>query len=306
MPARSTGDATTGRDDPDTCPPGKLPPMTHDPTHEGANSDAAAAGPPPWTVHGLATLTGVSVRTLHHYDHVGLLPPARVDANGYRRYGRAELARLQQVLFFRELGFPLARIRQLLDDPGLDAAAAYRDHRRLLVARRERLDGLIAALDRELGHAAPDPGRTTGGTTMTTDESHADPFGRYDDDALDALREEARQRWGETDGWRDHEARAATLTPGRTAEGQRRMNAALRRVVAHMGEGTAGPTVRDAVADYREAMATWYRPTDEVLGQIARMYVDDARYAETFRRYHPDLPVFLRDAILHTLGAPAT
>jgi DNA-binding transcriptional MerR regulator len=89
-----------------------------------------------YTVHELATLAGVSVRTLHHYHQIGLLVPARVGDNGYRYYGNAELVRLQQILFFRELEFPLDRIRVLLDQPGLDAAAAYRDHRRLLVARR--------------------------------------------------------------------------------------------------------------------------------------------------------------------------
>ncbi|HEV2527197.1 MAG TPA: MerR family transcriptional regulator [Thermomicrobiales bacterium] len=249
-----------------------------------------------WTVNELATLAGVSVRTLHHYHHIGLLAPARIGDNGYRYYGRAELIRLQQILFFRELEFPLDRIRSLLDQPDLDAAAAYRDHRRLLLVRRDQLDGLIATLDRELGHDITEE------TTMPTDTPYRSPSDRFSDDELADLRAEAKERWGGTDGWRQSEAKAAQVTPERAAEIQRQMDDALFRIVAHMDEGVAAPTVQAAVADYRAWMGNYYEPTDEVFGHIARMYVDDDRFAETFRRYHPDLPPFIRDAILHSLG----
>ena len=99
------------------------------------------------TVKTVARLSGVSVRTLHHYDEIGLLRPAHIGANGYRYYGREELLRLQQILFHRELGMPLAQIAAVLDAPGFDRAAALRAHRALLSERVARSQDLIEPID---------------------------------------------------------------------------------------------------------------------------------------------------------------
>lgn len=103
-----------------------------------------------WTVKELARLSGVSVRTLHHYDAVGLLRPACVGENGYRYYGREELLRLQQILLHRELALPLAQIAQLLDAPGFDRAKALRAHRQTLVAEAARYRRLVRTIDQTL------------------------------------------------------------------------------------------------------------------------------------------------------------
>ncbi|MDO8901419.1 MAG: MerR family transcriptional regulator [Phenylobacterium sp.] len=103
-----------------------------------------------FTVKTVARLSGVSVRTLHHYDEIGLLKPARVGANGYRYYGREDLLRLQQVLFHRELGMPLAAIAALLDDPGFDRVAALRSHRDRLRQQVDRGRQLIETIDATL------------------------------------------------------------------------------------------------------------------------------------------------------------
>lgn len=100
-----------------------------------------------YTVKQVAKLSGVSVRTLHHYDEIGLLTPGRVGANGYRDYGRDDLLRLQQILFHRELGFPLDEIRQVLDAPDFDRAAALRRHRARLQAETRRYRRLIMTID---------------------------------------------------------------------------------------------------------------------------------------------------------------
>lgn len=97
------------------------------------------------TVKQLAAISGVTVRTLHHYDDIGLLKPASVGANGYRHYGRAEMLRLQQILFHRELGVPLGEIAELLD---LDQVGVLLRHREKLVAERARFSTLIATIDR--------------------------------------------------------------------------------------------------------------------------------------------------------------
>jgi DNA-binding transcriptional MerR regulator len=103
-----------------------------------------------YTVKQVAKLSGVSVRTLHHYDEIGLLKPASVGANGYRYYGRDELLRLQQILFHRELGFALDEIRKVLGAADFDRKAALRAHRERLVSEIERYRKLVQTLDATL------------------------------------------------------------------------------------------------------------------------------------------------------------
>lgn len=103
-----------------------------------------------YTVSEVARLSGVSVRTLHHYDEIGLLKPADVGANGYRYYGKDELLRLQQILFHRELGFPLDEIGKVLDAPDFDRVAALRAHRGRLVAEARRTRRLVRTIDETL------------------------------------------------------------------------------------------------------------------------------------------------------------
>src|SRR6201994_414387 len=103
-----------------------------------------------YTVKALARLSGVSVRTLHHYDEVGLLKPACVGANGYRYYGREELLRLQQILFHRELGFSLEEIGRALDADGFDKVAALKAHRAKLEAQTQRYRELMGTIDQTL------------------------------------------------------------------------------------------------------------------------------------------------------------
>src|SRR5687767_6075017 len=109
--------------------------MTHAPMH---------------TVKAVSKLAGVSVRTLHHYDEIGLLKPSSHSAAGYRIYQEADLERLQQVLFFKELGFDLKEIKRVLSDPDFDRHKALVEHRKLLLERQERFGRLIQSVDRTL------------------------------------------------------------------------------------------------------------------------------------------------------------
>lgn len=102
------------------------------------------------TVKQLAIAAGISIRTLHHYDAIGLLRPGHVGANGYRYYGKEEMLRLQQILFYRELGMPLAEIGAVLDDPAFDLVAALRGHRAALQGRIAQYQGLIQTIDRTI------------------------------------------------------------------------------------------------------------------------------------------------------------
>ena len=137
----------------------------------------------------MAKLTGVSIRTLHHYDHIGLLCPETAADSGYRWYGAADVERMQQILFYRELDFPLKDIRDILADPQYDKQEALRRQRQLLLLKRERLDGLLELLDANL----------KGERTME--------FQGFDATELEKARrqyaDEAKARWGHTDAWKE-------------------------------------------------------------------------------------------------------
>ena len=137
-----------------------------------------------------AALVGVSVRTLHYYDEIGLLAPACVDAqSGYRYYDDASLARMQEILFYRELDFPLKEIAALLASPNYDKAQALAAQKELLILKRDRLDRLITAID--------------------SAEKGVIDMNAFDNSAFEAKRDayaaEAKERWGASDAWQEHE-----------------------------------------------------------------------------------------------------
>jgi DNA-binding transcriptional MerR regulator len=133
----------------------------------------------------VAALTGISVRTLHHYDEIGLLTPDTVTEAGYRIYSEANLEKLQQILFFREIGFPLSKIRGILDDPDFDRAEALQLQRDALMEKRRRLDRMVATVEKTLEHER-------GETTMSKKEQ----FEGFNFSS-NPYEQEARDRWGE-------------------------------------------------------------------------------------------------------------
>src|SRR5579859_5875851 len=138
------------------------------------------------TVKRLSKLAGVSVRTLHFYDEIGLLRPGRVGANGYRYYGQPALLRLQQILFYKELGLSLEEIAEVLDQPEFDVATALEDHRRALEQRLGRLRRLIDTVDRTIAYLKGD-------TNMDNQEL----FAAFSDEQQAEYEKEAEARWGQ-------------------------------------------------------------------------------------------------------------
>jgi DNA-binding transcriptional MerR regulator len=147
------------------------------------------------TVGEVSGLAGVTVRTLHHYDEIGLLRPSGRSDTGYRLYGHADLQRLQEIVVWRQLGFSLTEVSELLDDPGRDRGAALRRQRELAELARERLGATARALDTAL--AAHDAGTNQEEATMFKDFDPAQ------------YQEEARERWGHTDAHQESSRRVA-------------------------------------------------------------------------------------------------
>ncbi len=208
------------------------------------------------TVHEVAKLTGVSVRTLHHYDAVGLLHPAQVTEAGYRLYDDASLERLQSILFYRELRFSLAEIKEILDSPDYDPGEALDGQIKLLEAERRRLDGLIAYA-----------------RTVKEKGNVEMKFEKFDRAETEALKKEAKERWGKTEAWKEYEKR------GCGDEGTDGLMAVFARMGALRDRDPSDSDVQTAVASLQAYITdNYYTCTKEILASLGEMYVADERF----------------------------
>ncbi|GAA3497441.1 MerR family transcriptional regulator [Streptomyces prasinosporus] len=243
-----------------------------------------------YSVGQVAGFAGVTVRALHHYDDIGLLVPSGRSRAGHRRYGDADLDRLQQILFYRELGFPLEEVAVLLDDPDADPRAHLRRQHELLTARIERLQRMAAAVE----HAME---ARTMGIDLTPEEKF-EVFGDHDPDQYE---DEVRERWGGTDAYRQSRRRTASYTKEDWKRLTGELDAAHRRVADLMAAGTPADSAEamDAAEEHRLFLTrAYYDCGHEMHACLGEMYVADPRFTETYERIRPGLAVYLRDAIV--------
>ena len=243
-------------------------------------------------------MTGVSVRTLHHYDAIGLLVPGGRTAAGYRLYTDADLLRLQQILIGRELGLPLEEIRRALDDPRFDRKAALLDQRQRLRDRARQAEAMIRAIDAALAcltegsrRRAPDEGLTTGEITMSDLFDGFDPS-RYED--------EARQRWGNTDAYAQSAKRVKGYTPEDWKTLKAEQGAVYAAAFAALKEGKAPSSAEamDIAERHRLSIDRWFYPCSHAMHQgLASMYESDDRFRQSIDQHGEGLTTFLAEAI---------
>ncbi|GIP41045.1 MerR family transcriptional regulator [Paenibacillus sp. J31TS4] len=243
-----------------------------------------------YLVKEVATLVGISVRTLHHYDEIGLLKPGSVSPAGYRLYKERELERLQQILLFRELGVPLQEIRQIIDRPDFDRKQALAAHRELLLEKQRRLAAIVATLDRTI--EAMEGGRTMSGKDM---------FEGFDETPFEEHKRkyaaEARERYGEA-AVEAAEERAAAYGPNDWAFIKERMERNYAAIIEAMDGGPGDPRVQEAVADLRQGITdTFYDCTPDIFRGLGDLYVQDERFTANIDKYKEGLAAFLREAI---------
>lgn len=244
--------------------------------------------PQSWTVGQLARLANVTVRTLHHYDAIGLLAPSERSGAGYRRYTAADLARLRDVLGYRELGFGLDEIATIVETPGADALVHLRRQRALLRGRIDRLEAMVAAIDLEL--EADQMG------IRLTPEERFEVFGDADPAQYEA---ETRKRWGDTDAYRESQRRAASYDKQDWLRIRAESEAIERGLANALAEGVAPDAAQamDAVEAHRLHIDRWfYAISPELHADMTRMYVDDARFTAHYERIAPGLAAFVHEA----------
>ncbi len=237
-----------------------------------------------YTVKQLARYAGVSVRTLHHYDAIGLLQPAR-RRNGYRQYGQAEVLRLQQILFFRELGFSLEEIKEILSRPDFNVLEALEQHRTLLQKRSERLHMLLETVD-----------KTIDSLRGERDMSIKEYYEGFADEQVEAYRKEARERYGET---AVEESEQRVLKMGKEkfaalqAEGQRIFSA----MADNMDKGPESEAVQGLLKEWRNWLEHFHHYSDEAVLGLAQAYSRDKRFADYYEKIKPGLAAFITEAV---------
>ncbi|MCM2420064.1 MULTISPECIES: MerR family transcriptional regulator [unclassified Streptomyces] len=243
-----------------------------------------------YSVGEVAGYAGITVRTLHHYDEIGLLSPGGRSHAGHRRYDDADLDRLQQILFYRELGFPLDEVATLLDDPAADPSAHLRRQHRLLSDRINRLREMAAAVERAMEAKKM-------GINLTPEERF-EVFGDHDPDQY---AEEVERRWGDTDAYAESQRRAASYTKEDWLRIKNEGDDLNRRFVALMDSGAAPDSApaMDLAEEHREQIRRFhYDCTYEIHVGLAEMYIADPRFTATYDAVRPGLAGYLREAIL--------
>jgi MerR family transcriptional regulator, thiopeptide resistance regulator len=242
-----------------------------------------------YTVGEVAHLAGVTVRTLHHYDEIGLLHPSTRSSAGYRRYSPDDLARLQRILAYRELGFSLEETTKLLDDPGVDELEQLRQQHALMADRRSRLEDIITAIEKTM------EARRVG--IRLTPQEMLEVFQGFDPTQYT---EEAEQRWGDSDAYRESVRRTSSYTKDDWLRIKTEANDLCSRLTAAFTRAVAPDSVEamDLAEEHRQQITRWfYECSYDVHRGLADLYVADERFAANYERYAPGLTQFLHDAI---------
>lgn len=226
-------------------------------------------------------LTGVSVRTLHYYDEIGLLKPAAVDrATGYRFYDETSLLRMQEILFYRELDFSLKSIERILSSPDHDTKEALEEQKRLLILKKERLERLIASIDDAM----------KGENVMSA----------FDNTEFEKYKAEARERWGETDAYREYQGKTRDHSKQKWNDLARGMDDIMAEFAACLsrGEAPASHTAQALVEKLRTHITeNYYHCTREILAGLGQMYVGDERFKTNIDKHGSGTAEFICQAI---------
>ena len=228
-----------------------------------------------------AAFTGVSVRTLHYYDEIGLLTPAQVDRyTGYRYYDEASLLRMQEILFYRELDVPLKRIGEILSAPDYDRNMAHLEQKQLLTLKKERLERLIAAIE----------DAAKGENVMKA----------FDNSAFETYKDEAREKWGNTDAYREYAKKSQGYGKDKWNNMAADMDILMGEFALCMKNGAAPDSdeAQNLVKKLQEHItANYYTCTKEILAGLGQMYVADERFTQNIDKHADGTAQFISEAV---------
>lgn len=230
-------------------------------------------------------MAGVTPRTLHHYDDIGLLKPSRIGDNGYRYYGEEALLKLQQILFYRELDFPLDDIKKIMGRRDFDVLGALQSHKDALQKQTARLNRLLATVDNTIQHIKGEKIMSQKGIFEGFSEEEQEKYALeaeqlYDPETV----RESNRKW---------KAYSAAKKEAVMAEGK----AVYVDMIATMPKGASSAEVQAIVERWRKHMDYFWTPNLEQLLGLANGYNDDPRFKANFDKMHPQLAEFMLEAV---------
>ena len=228
-----------------------------------------------------ASFTGVSVRTLHYYDEIGLLKPAAVDRySGYRFYDESSLLRMQEILFYRELDFSLKSIKEILSSPDYNKNEALKQQQKLLILKKERLERLISAID----------GAVKGEAVMTA----------FDNSEFENYKAEVKEKWGNTDAYKEHSEKTKDYSTDKWNSLAGGMNDILAEFSECRKNGHS-PDSAEAQSLVQKLQShisdNYYTCTKEILAGLGQMYVLDERFSNNINKHGDGTAEFISSAI---------
>jgi DNA-binding transcriptional MerR regulator len=238
-----------------------------------------------YTINRLAKLAGTSVRTLHYYDEIGLLKPEFRGANGYRQYGEKSIARLQQIMFFRELDFSLNEIKTILAQPDFDVLEALHSHKVLLIKRKERINELLATIEKTIKNEK-------GEISMEIKEYYKG----FSNEQIEQYRSEVKERWGEKT-LKDSEERVKKMGKMKFAELQKEGETIFGTIADNLAKGYDSKIVQAEVEKWRQWLENFSHYSDASVLGLGQAYSQHPDFVKYFAKYNKDLPAFLTKAI---------
>ena len=232
----------------------------------------------------VADLVGISVRTLHHYDEIGLLTPEEITDAGYRIYSNENLETLQQILFFRELGFPLKNIKEIISSPSFDRQEALKLHRKMLLEKRSRLDQMIATIDKTIQH-------TKGEINMSNKEK----FEGFDF-RQNPYEQEARERWGDK-AVDQSNAKVNAMSKGEKKDFEEAFNSIYRKLAEIRHISPESETAQAAIKEWFDFLNNMGNYSLDAFKGLGQMYVDDERFTKNIDQFGEGLAKFMCEAM---------
>ncbi len=239
-----------------------------------------------FTVKQFSSMAGITPRTLHYYDEIGLLKPSQVGDNGYRYYGEESLLRLQQILLYRELDIPLDRIKQIMGRRGFDVMEALESHKEELRKRIARMERLINTVDHTILHLKG-----------KADMSQKQLFEVFNDEQQAEYEKEAMQMYDPATVKASHKLWKSYTTAEKQRIGEEG-NAVYQDLILAMPKGAASPEAQSCVERWRRHMEYFWIPNLEQLLGLANLYNDDPRFKANFDKADPRLAEFMREAVI--------
>ena len=230
-----------------------------------------------------AKIIGVSVRTLHYYDEIGLLKPSEVSESGYRYYDEENISMLQQILFYRELELPLGEIAVILRNPSHDRTETLKKHRNLLLLKKQRIAKLLELVDNTLGD-----------DNMGNDKMLIENY----ESAKAWYADEVREHWGSTDAYKESARRGKSRTDAEKTSLMCETEDIFKGFSALIGKAPESPDAQALVERWKNFItAEFYLCSNEILAGLGEMYVSDPRFTENLDKYGAGTAKLMSDAI---------